>query len=306
MENNIPGPHGRETYIRTYGNMVMKHPLPYFSDAQKEAWLAKQYRTKEIIEEIKEKSGGCKYNVPTMVAIDDYEYGALEEFAPGKSLSLDLFKKLSKRQKIEIIDGIASFLVDMNEVREAKPEEMHKITTELKFARLCNFTADKMEHWFNIYDVRYMEKLLKKIDDFEYVTRQVWSHGDLNANNVLYDPNTSKLSFIDFAEANYNFVYHDIFAPIEMELDICPHVYELYTQLHNKDLYKVFGSKNPMIKNIMTYRIIGNLLKRFSHAADDLRLNPRDQKSERNNAEKVAFMKSLIMSMRSAEKCLVK
>ena len=48
--------HGRETYIADFGpDFVMKRPLPTLGDTARDQWLAKQHRTKEIIDEINEE-----------------------------------------------------------------------------------------------------------------------------------------------------------------------------------------------------------------------------------------------------------
>ena len=50
MKLEIKEPHGRETFVAYFGDMyVMKRPLP---GRNKDAWLAKQHRTKDFIDEI--------------------------------------------------------------------------------------------------------------------------------------------------------------------------------------------------------------------------------------------------------------
>ena len=65
--------------------------------------------------------------VPRMNYIKDDEYQLLEECAPGQHLTADLFKTLSRRQQYEIIDGVAAFLVDMNELKPVQKIQRHKI-----------------------------------------------------------------------------------------------------------------------------------------------------------------------------------
>ena len=122
----------------------------------------------------------------------------------------------------------ASFLVDMNELKPIGDLEHHKISHELKFSRLDNFIENKMSIWFTTAEVKQMAHIRDQIGTFEYDTRLAWSHADLNSGNVLYDALSSKLSFIDFAEASYKYIYRDIFAPLQIELDIYNRVYETY------------------------------------------------------------------------------
>lgn len=290
--------HGRESYIVYFGNeLIMKRPLPTLSESARNDWLAKQHRTKKIIDEI-HAVGNPRYNIPQMIHIKDDEYQLLEECAPGQPLTADLYKTLSRRQQYEIIDGIAAFLVDMNELKPVKEIKHHKIASELKFDRLNNFIENKMHNWFHTDDIKYMAKLRNDIDTFEYDTRAAWSHCDLNPGNVLYDPTTSTLSFIDFAEANYHFIYRDIFAPLQIELGVCRRVYETYYKIHNNNEYTMPSPSNENLRKIMTYRVICALLKRFIKASDDLRLNPSNEKSIENNRNKILFMQEQMQSIR--------
>lgn len=290
--------HGRESYIVYFGSeLIMKRPLPTLSDSARKDWLAKQHRTKDAIDEIY-AVGNPRYNIPRMIHIKDDEFQLLEECAPGRPLTADLYNTLTSRQQYEIIDGIASFLVDMNELKPIKEIERHKIISELKFERLNKFIDTKMQKWFHQEDVKYMEKLSHTMAKFEYNTRAAWSHCDLNPGNVLYDPATSTLSFIDFAEANYRFIYRDIFAPLQIELGICNRVYETYYKLHNNIEYTMPDPNNENLRQIMKYRIICALLKRFIKASDDLRLNPSNEKSIENNRNKILFMQQQIQSIR--------
>lgn len=302
-DNNIKNlkNHGRETYAVYYGDeFVLKRPLPTFNDSSKQAWLNKQHKTKQIIDDIRAIKNPL-YNVPAMKYINDDEFQILEERAPGTPLTPDLYNNLSKRQQFEIINSIASFLVDMNELKPIGKIQTHQIRYELKFSRLDNFIENKMSTWFTQAEVTQMAKLRDIIGTFEYETRLAWSHADINSGNVLYDPKTSRISFIDFAETDYKFIYRDIFAPLQIELDIYKRVYETYCTLHNKNLYTMPGIKNENLREIMKYRIMVVWLRRFIKAADDLRKNPINQKSADNNMEKIFFMRRMMQNFINLE-----
>ena len=292
MTNNIKNLiHGRETYIADFGDgFVMKRPLPTFSEEARKAWLKKQYKTKETIDAITQ-IGNPRYNIPKMIYIKDDEYQLLEERAPGEHLTPQLYNNLTQRQQYEIIDGIAAFLVDMNESKTLQTPTIHKISEEFKFARFDKFINNKMKIWFTDYEISNISRLRDEIRDFQYETRLAWSHSDLNSGNVLYDPQTSTLSFIDFAEASYKYIYRDIFAPLQIELDICKPVYETYYKIHNDTSYHMPDFNNKKLQDIMKYRLITVLLKRFVKAADDLRTNPSNEKSVQNNMQKVEFIR---------------
>lgn len=294
--------HGRESYIVYFGDtLIMKRPLPTLSDSARDEWLAKQHRTKDAIDAI-HAVDNPRYHIPRMIHIKDDEYQLLEECAPGQHLTKDLYKKLPPRQRHEIIDGIASFLVDMNELKPIGEIQRHKIASELKFNRLDNFIENKMQHWFRSDEIKYMATIRDNIGTFEYETREAWSHCDLNPGNVLYDPTTSTLSFIDFAEANYRFIYRDIFAPLQIELGICRRVYETYCKMHDRAKYTMPSVNNDTTRQIMKYRVICALLKRFIKASDDLRINPSNDKSVTNNMNKIEFMREQMQSIMNIER----
>ena len=294
--------HGRETYAVYYGDdFVLKRPLPNMSDAEFAKWLKKQHETKAAIDLIS-SIGNPVYNIPKMVYINDDEFQILEERAPGQPLTNELYQSLSPRQKFEIINSLGSFLVDMNESKPIGNIVTHRISDEIKLNRLNKFIETKMPKWFTIDEIKYAQKVSSSIESFVYPTRQAWSHCDLNPGNVYYDTKTSRLSFIDFAEANYNFIYRDIFSKLQVELGICKPVYETYVKLHNKNLYQMPGAKNDTLREILKYRTIVIYLKRFIKASDDLRINPQNQKSVDNNLAKIQFMRTQMAAIQNVAK----
>lgn len=298
--------HGRETYATYYGDhFVLKRPLPIFSDEQKQNWLAKQHKTKETIDAIR-SINHTVYNIPNMEFINDEEYQILEERAPGEKLTRELFRKLSARQRYEIINSIGTFLVDMNELKPAIPEPNHKITSEFKFDVLSHFVNNRMCEWFKKNEVLQMKHFCEQIDSFTYDTYRAWSHGDLNSGNVYYDENTSKLSFIDFAEADYHLIYADIFAPLQTDLQIEKPVYEKYTEYHRPSLWRMMSIRNPKMQEIMKYRAESVLMKRFLKASRDLRKNPQSEKGAKNTREKIAFMREQMAVILALEQRFVK
>lgn len=294
--------HGRETYAVYYGDkFVMKRPLPTTSLSKCDEWLAKQHNAMSAIYAIRAVENPA-YNVPMMHFINDDEYQVLEERAPGHPLSREMYRALSRRQQYDIINGIANFLVDMHELKPAQGIERHKISDELKMARLQNFIRTKMSIWFTKNEIRQMSRIHDQIMEFEYDTRQVWTHCDLNPGNILYEPNEGKLSFIDFADCGYSFVYRDIFGPVPMELEIYKHVYEAYKRLHDKSTFTMPSIKNEQLREIMKYRVISIAVKRFIKASDDLREHPANLKSENNNIAKVEFMREQMQKIQNLER----
>lgn len=293
--------HGRETYAVYYGDgFVLKRPLEDMSDARKQEWLIKQHKTKETIDAIRAVNHTV-YNVPNMVFINDDEYQILEERAPGEKLTRELFRKLSSRQQHEIVNSIGTFLVDMNELKEARPEPNHKITSEFKFDVLTHFVNNRMTEWFRKNEALQMKRFCEQIDSFTYNTYYAWSHGDLNSGNVYYDEKTSKLSFIDFAEADYYLIFADIFGPVQTDLGIEKQVYEKYSQYHQQSLWRMPSIRNPKMQELMKYRAESIFMKRFLKASRDLRKNPETPKAKQNNIDKIAFMREQMANILALE-----
>lgn len=296
--------HGRETYAVYYGDrFVLKRPLPNSTAEKRDAWLAKQHKTKDAIDAIRAKKNPL-YNVPAMEYIHDAEYQILEERAPGEPLTADLYSKLSARQKFEIVNSIASFLVDMNELKPIGAVQKNNIMNELKFSRQDKFIENKMHLWFTREEIYQMANIRDKIGKFEYETRLAWSHADISAKNVIYDAATSRLSFIDFAEADYKFIYRDIFAPLQIELNIYKNIYDVYYKMHNQELYYMPGAKTDAFREIMKHRIMVVFLRRFIKASDDLRITPANKKSADNNLEKLSFMRQQMQNIHNLEQQL--
>ena len=60
--------------------------------------------------------------------------------------------------------------------------------------------------------------------------------------------------------------------------------------------------KNDNLREIMKNRMIVVCLKRFIKASDDLRTNPKNEKSVNNNAAKLEFMRTQIAKIQNIEK----
>ena len=300
MTQPIIRAHGRETEATIFDKYVIKRPKENLGAEARIAWLAKQHKTKNALDEIY-NVGNPRYNIPQMHFIEDDKFQLLEDRAYGEPLTADLFNKLTQRQRYEIVDGIAPFLVDMNELKPVEDYKTHKISDEIKFNRLNLFIENKMSKWFKKAEIQTMARIRDMVGTYKYETRRAWSHCDLNPGNVLYDYTTSTISFIDFAEANYNYIYRDIFAPLQIELGIFKQVYEAYYKMHNHERYRIPAITNQSLREIMKFRIMLIALKRFIKASDDLRTNSTNKKTIQNNINKVAFIREQITALTNIE-----
>lgn len=285
-----------------YGDgFVIKRPLDGVSLDKKMKWICKQHAVQETIADI-ESVKNPLYNIPSMIHIKDTEFQVLEQRAPGQPLTVDLYKSLSKRQQIEIGNSIAALLMDMRELKPVIPDVSYKISTELKMEKFWNIISTKMPKWFNNEELSYMDKLYSYIDSVKYISPMVWSHSDLSSGNVLYDAQSSRLSFIDFADAKYQTVDHDIISPLAFDLEIYNDVYDNYV----KSGYDLSGINDGNIKQTVKNRLSIILLKRLIKQGDDLRLNPKLEKTEINNANKVACIRGIIEKLQCIDKTFSK
>lgn len=60
--------------------------------------------------------------------------------------------------------------------------------------------------------------------------------------------------------------------------------------------------KNDNLREIMKYRIIVTLLKRIIKASDNLRANPKNEKSINNNLNKIKFLREQVTTIQNIEK----
>lgn len=291
MISNKKAIHGHETEVVYYGpDFVVKRPLSTYKPEQRESWLEKQHRTKDAIDAIR-AVGRNVYNIPEMKFINDDECQILEERAPGERLTYSLFVGLSKRQQNEIVNSIGAFLVDMNELKPVLEEKNHRIISEFDFESVVKFVDTRMEIWFTKNEVLQMKRFCDALRTFAFDTVVVWSHGDLNPGNVYYDIDTSKLSFIDFAESGYHVLYRDIFAPLQTNLHIEKRVYEKYLEYHQPKLWRMMSFRNEKLQQIMACRLYSIFLKRFLRESMRLHADPQTDNSKRKVETHVAFMR---------------
>ncbi|MCL2629470.1 MAG: phosphotransferase [Alphaproteobacteria bacterium] len=296
-------PHGRETWVEYYGQgFVVKRPLTDFGEEKRIKWLQKQHLTRKHIEEILWYKGlnySVSYDVPEMKHVNDEEVAVLEERAPGERLTKQFYDSLSARRQTKIQNGIAEFLSDMAQLRPVK-ESRQKLSERFNFAQLDKFLSTRGGLWLDQEDIKFTKKVAEQVSKFEYDTTLVWAHRDLNPGNILYDLDTWKLSFIDFAEANYDCVYHDIFySALNNELGISAKIF-------NKFL-KLYGKKQPnlAIDPVQTAKIAYmngalRVLRRLNYIGKRARPNPANEKSQKNQNLMKSWAKEEVEKLKAA------
>lgn len=250
--------HGKESYVVWYDDYVVKRPLPSFGEPKKMEWLARQERAKKKIDEIVSTKKPGVYNIPRIVGINRDEFAVIEERAFGGHLCCNLYRGLNRSQKYKIIYGIATFISDMNNLRQPKQLHMEKLSPDK--VDEANKILYQTETFIPVVDFKYILRMQEELKSVEYDTVAFWSHGDLNQGNVMFDVTNDKLSFIDFADARYEDIYRGIASPVTVWLDIITKVYRAYKELSN-NVPKSFGINDYDVDKFTKYRALSLMMK---------------------------------------------
>lgn len=199
INTNVP----RETLVFSANDLVVKQPVS--GALSPKIWLDKQKHAKQVMDSLN-KIGNSKYFVPEMLEISPSKLYALERRAYGHPLNSSYFETLSAADQDIIYNAIAHF---MNDINQSKPilNQSEFFDTE-KEVGLPNKTFDTIitELKSFISEPEYKTLVAAK-EWFDTAAKSdasvVFSHGDMNENNIFYDPARRVVSFIDFADAKY-------------------------------------------------------------------------------------------------------
>ncbi len=192
----------RETLVFAADGLVIKRPVRNPDTA----WLAKQRHAQIVMDELN-RVASSEYFVPQMLEISTAENFAIEQRAYGQPVTTDFFKTLTAADRDKIYRATAHFMNDINQMRPVVTQQNlfdgANDATDLDKMSLKNILIQLKKH--------IPEKELKIIKTakswFDTAAQtdasMVFSHGDMNENNIFYDPARGMVSFIDFADARY-------------------------------------------------------------------------------------------------------
>jgi hypothetical protein len=228
---------GRETMADIISpTLVEKRPRNVLNDESIDKWIVRQINAQQYSYEVRALVNNA-YNIPQTHFIDGNSIMVKEDRAPGFKLTKEYFSILSRKQKFQIIFGIAMFLTDMHSMKQPyignneanfvrqKIESLSTTVTKERIATLLGTNKVKM-----LLAIADEVKQPFQTENFCYA----WSQADLSSGNVLYDREREILSIIDFAGTGFTNVYSDLFSSLSINLGITSHIYKQYYELHNK------------------------------------------------------------------------
>ena len=188
----------RESRVVSDGDYVIKTPVSTNKSHIAE-WLRKQRYANMVVGNLlayKDKVGG--YFIPKIINISDDENPSVrEERVLGNPITAEYFAKLSPEQQESIYKNFSNFLHDINYCNP-----VHDLDYQLGdgFADII----EKIKPYLPTADITKITRAHELFKSHQEVTASlVFSHGDMNENNIFYDKDTDTLSIIDFAEAKY-------------------------------------------------------------------------------------------------------
>lgn len=182
----------RETIAYNADGLVVK-----VSTGRTPNWLSKQQHAHRVTTDIL-NIPNRPYFVPSTMVIDGEGPLVLEQRAYGHPITSSYFETLSPRDRDVVYHAVASLMNDMNQMRPVLSQkeffdqdgDLNTILRSAKFlSREELEIVRRAKEWFD--------------NAAATDASVVFSHGDMNENNIFYDPASRTVSFIDFADAKY-------------------------------------------------------------------------------------------------------
>ena len=286
----------RESIVVAAGDNVKKMPTTTRPEYIRD-WLKKQRHANIIVNFIlkyENRHGG--YFIPQVIQINnsvDAPY-VIEQRAPGVALTQKLFDTLSPDTKEKVYTSLANFVYDINHCRpmltfEQKLNEPGK--SGLDFVGVVN----KLSAYLDAPDIAAINNAYNFFCSRpDMLSGVVLFHGDMNENNIFYDEKTDTVSFIDFAESNYETIdyifnndlkklpwldtqklagqYQKMIAPENINVKSNPGMLDLYNKLLNLKWAgeNMITNKNPALFKKIVQEQISALTKSYGNVVASL------------------------------------
>lgn len=199
----------RETLVYLSDDTVIKQPGPYAPPVN--VWMDKQRHARDVARDLRAMKN-TTYFVPLMLEVSEDGNYVTEERVDGRPLKSSYFEQLSQKDQDIIYRGLANFVNDINQMRP--------ILTQADMLDGIVGGDNRQNMSFNTIIKRLqkyvspaeLEIVTTAKDWFDTVQQNdssiVFSHGDMNENNIFYDVASQTLSIIDFADAKYENAYY--------------------------------------------------------------------------------------------------
>lgn len=196
----------RETLVYEADGLVVKRPTNRIVPGD---WLAKQRHAQNVMGALKSVANPA-YFVPQMLEISADKMFAIETRAYGHPISSAYFYKLSRDDQDRIYNAIAHLMNDINQSRPVLTQSQmfdndNDATGNMPFKDVI----EKMKQYIPADDLKIVTAAKEWFDAVAPNDASVvFSHGDMNENNIFYDPQRRVVSIIDFADARYENIHY--------------------------------------------------------------------------------------------------
>ena len=193
----------RETLVYNADGLVIKRPVQ--GNLPPAVWLDKQRYAQSVMAELGAVKSNAYY-VPKMLEISSQELFAIETRVYGHPINSSYFDGLTSTDHDIIYNAVAHFMNDMNQMRPVLPQQDILDTNIDGHASEMSFVAvlTGMKEHLNPTEIENVQRAKEWFDTASKNDANiVFSHGDMNENNIFYDATNQCVSFIDFADAKY-------------------------------------------------------------------------------------------------------
>ncbi|MDL2295389.1 hypothetical protein LJC18_01070 [Lachnospiraceae bacterium OttesenSCG-928-E19] len=194
---------GTDTIVYDGGDYVIKVPKNNDTEHQK-SWLRNQQKAAETVDDLT-KINSRFYRVPKVMEIHTDPIYVKEEKVKGVFLTPELIEKMNETDKQMVYHSIAYFLNDIHQSRSVKTQsDATEIESDGKIGlsdAIKTLEKQDIVSGKRLDKIREIQNWIKTQDGKQNTF--VWSHTDLHDENMLYDPITKIIIFIDLSNAQY-------------------------------------------------------------------------------------------------------
>lgn len=200
---NTNAPRETLVYLSKDGKKVIKAPVSNNNKQRLQTWLGKQKIAKSVSDGVL-KFNNSNYKIPRTLKIYDEDFIVEEERVVGTPLKTSFVESLEPKELDIIYKSFANFLNDINQSRPVlKQKDFFDAVSGEKDMSFGDVLL-KLQEYIpeeELTIVRQAKDWFDVVSDND--ASVVFSHGDMNENNIFFNKETKTLSVIDFADSKY-------------------------------------------------------------------------------------------------------
>ena len=265
---NTNAPRETLVYLSKDGKKVIKAPVSNNNEQRLQTWLGKQKIAKSVSDGVL-KFNNSNYKIPRTLKIYDEDFIVEEERVVGTPLKTSFVESLEPKELDIIYKSFANFLNDINQSRPVlKQKDFFDAVSGEKDMTLGEVLL-KLQEYIPSEELAIVQHAKDWFDvASDNDASVVFSHGDMNENNIFFNKETKTLSVIDFADSKYqnaDYMFNVDLARLGW-LDIDRLIKE-YEKLPKKQKVNIKSSQN--VKDMRT------ALYNFKSSAIEFLKNPK-------------------------------